>query len=233
MAAPARTGLVLLAALVLAGCGSLDPGIEQGGKLGGKTLTVYSLTPDPDGASRDMVDGQKLALSDARGRIHGLIVNFASLDLGRGDSAAAEATRRAIEDPQIIAAVVDATPVTVPLLNAAGILQVAPGGDATPGRRRQRQPVRAPHARADRGARRARGLRPALPGRVRARARRAGAHGLPGDARRAGGDHPRRPSRQRPHAGDRRVLQSSSAASSVISGTAASAFESGQFSFAP
>ena len=37
--------------------------------------------------------------------------------------------RRAVNDPQIIAAIVDATPVTVPLFNAAGVLQVAPGGD--------------------------------------------------------------------------------------------------------
>jgi hypothetical protein len=37
--------------------------------------------------------------------------------------------RRAINDPQIIAAVTDATPITVPLFNAAGILQVATGGD--------------------------------------------------------------------------------------------------------
>jgi hypothetical protein len=130
MAAPARAAALLVATLALAGCGvNLDAGISGGGKLGGKTLTVYSLAPDPDGASRDLVDGQKLALAGAHGRIGGLIVNFASLDLGRGDSAAAEATRRAISDPQIIAAVVDATPVTVPLLNAAGILQVAPGGD--------------------------------------------------------------------------------------------------------
>ena len=131
MAAPARTAALLVATLALAGCGvDLDAGISGGGKLGGKTLTVYSLAPDPDGASRDLVDGQKLALAGAHGRIGGLIVNFASLDLGRGDSAAAEATRRAISDPQIIAGVVDATPVTAPLFNAAGILQVAPGGDA-------------------------------------------------------------------------------------------------------
>ena len=58
-----------------------------------------------------------------------LSVNFNSLDLGADDAAQAEAARRAINDPQIIAAVVDATGVTVPLFNAAGILQVAPGGD--------------------------------------------------------------------------------------------------------
>jgi hypothetical protein len=127
----AKTPRLLLIALLAAGCGGgADAEITGGGKLGGQTLTVYALAPDPDGASRDLVDGQKLALSEQHGRVGRLIVNFASLDTGTGDSAAAEATRRAIQDPQIIAAITDATPVTAPLLNAAGILQVAPGGDA-------------------------------------------------------------------------------------------------------
>jgi len=117
-------------ALLLAGCGgNADKEIAGGGQLGGRTLTVYSLTRDPTGASRDEVDGQKLALAEAHGRVGRLIVNFAAFDLGATSATAATATQRAIEDPQIIAAVVDATRVTVPLLNAAGILQVAPGGD--------------------------------------------------------------------------------------------------------
>jgi hypothetical protein len=124
--------LALLAALLLAGCGatSSEGGISGGGKVIGKTVTVYSLTSDPGGAGRDFVDGEKLALSDAGGRAGELLVNFSSLDLGGSDrESQAEAVRRAINDPQIIAAVVDATDVTVPLFNAAGILQVAPGGD--------------------------------------------------------------------------------------------------------
>jgi hypothetical protein len=71
-----------------------------------------------------------LALSDAGGRAGVLSVNFTSLDLGGTDEKAeATAARRAITDPQIIAAIVDATNVTVPLFNAAGILQVATSGD--------------------------------------------------------------------------------------------------------
>jgi hypothetical protein len=139
MASQAR--LLLIGVLALAGCGGgADADITGGGRLGGNTLTVYSLTPDPEGAARDEVDGQKLALSDQHGKVGRLVVNFASLDLGTGESAAAEATRRAISDPQIIAAVVDATPTTVPLLNAAGILQVAPGGDAALATNPQAQP---------------------------------------------------------------------------------------------
>jgi len=124
--------LVALAVVALAGCGtSKDEGISGGGKVIGKTVTVYSLTSDPGGSGRDFVDGEKLALADAGGRAGALAVNFNSLDLGGGsdDKLQAQAARRAISDPQIIAAIVDATPVTVPLFNAAGILQIAASGD--------------------------------------------------------------------------------------------------------
>ena len=119
---------LVAAAVALAGCGTTkDEGISGGGKVIGRTVTVYSLLKDPGGAARDFVEGEKLALSDAGGRAGDLAVNFTSLDLGDDESAQAEAVRRAINDPQIIAAVVDANKVTVPLFNAAGILQVAPG----------------------------------------------------------------------------------------------------------
>ena len=125
-----RLLIALAAVLALAGCGAnADKEIAGGGQLGGRTLTVYSLTRDPTGASRDFVDGEKLALAQAHGHVGRLLVNFAAFDLGTTSASAATATQRAIEDPQIIAAVVQYTPVTVPLLNAAGILQVAPGGD--------------------------------------------------------------------------------------------------------
>jgi len=118
-----------LAALALiAGCGnSKDEGISGGGKVIGSTVTVYSLQNDPGGAALDFVDGEKLALSDAGGRAGNYAVNFTSLDLGTDEADQAESTRRAINDPAIIAAIVDANKVTVPLFNAAGILQVAPG----------------------------------------------------------------------------------------------------------
>jgi hypothetical protein len=122
---------VVVVTVLAAGCGtSKDEGISGGGKVIGRTVTVYSIMQDPSGAARDLVDGEKLALSEANGRAGALAVNFSSLDAGDGsDEAAAEAARRAINDPQIIATVADATPVTVPLFNAAGILQVAPGGN--------------------------------------------------------------------------------------------------------
>jgi hypothetical protein len=123
------TVIALLA--ILAGCGGTsEGGISGGGKVIGRTVTVYSLTSDPGGSNRDFVDAEKLALADAGGRAGALAVNFSSLDLGGADQQRqAEAARRAINDPQIIAAIVDATAVTVPLFNAAGILQVAASGD--------------------------------------------------------------------------------------------------------
>ena len=75
--------LVALTLLAVAGCGaSKDEGISGGGKVIGRTVTVYSLTTDPGGTHRDFVDGEKLALSDAGGRAGALAVNFTSLDLG-------------------------------------------------------------------------------------------------------------------------------------------------------
>jgi hypothetical protein len=130
VARTAARALALLVALALAGCGSKDEGISGGGKVIGRTVTVYSIVKDPSGTARDLVGGEKLALSQAGGRAGALSVNFSALDAGDGsDEATAEAVRRAINDPQIIAAVTDATPITVPLFNAAGILQVATGGD--------------------------------------------------------------------------------------------------------
>ena len=125
-----RRAAVLAATLLLAGCGQTkDEGISGGGKVIGRTVTVYSLTNDPGGVNRSFVDGEKLALSDAGGKAGDFAVNFSSLDLGTDEDAQAETSRRAINDPQIIATIADATRVTVPLFNAAGILQVAPSGD--------------------------------------------------------------------------------------------------------
>jgi hypothetical protein len=128
-----RRALIFLvaAAAALTGCGggATNAEIAGGGVVKGDTVTVYSLVADPFGAGRDFVDGEKLALADAGGRAGAVGVNFSSVDLGKTPHAAAQVSRRAIADQQIIAVVADATRVTVPLFNAAGILQVAPGGD--------------------------------------------------------------------------------------------------------
>lgn len=132
MARTAPALAVAALALALAGCGSPGTGIVAGGRILGHTVTVYSLTRDKSVSptASDLVDGEKLALSAAGGRAGPLSVNFGALDTGDGsDSSLANAARRAITDPQTIAVVADATPITVPLFNAAGIMQVTPTGD--------------------------------------------------------------------------------------------------------
>ncbi|MBA2515126.1 MAG: hypothetical protein H0V26_12510 [Solirubrobacterales bacterium] len=132
-----RRASLLLAALAVTGCGETE-GITGGGSIIGETLTVYSLLPTPDrGAARDVVDGERLALARARGRAGAFKVNFASLDSTRGETgdelagAVAGATRQAIADAQIVAALSDLDASTartsIPLFNAAGILHVSPG----------------------------------------------------------------------------------------------------------
>ena len=135
-----RRGAIIAAALaaaaLLAGCGSREE-IRRGGTVIGDTLTVYSSLPDPSsGASRDLVDGEKLALLEAGGRAGAYRINFASLDEagaepGEAVAQAATVTRVALKDAQIAAVIgglrFEAAMASVPLLNAAGILQVSPG----------------------------------------------------------------------------------------------------------
>ena len=126
-----------------------------------------------------------MALSDAGGRAGALAVNFSSLDLGADETLQAQAARRAIADPAIIAAIVDANTVTVPLFNAAGLLQVAPGGDAS----LASDPNALPSGRrtvAELGAgQRTGGLRAPLRDRLRPQARRGRRARLPRDAGRS------------------------------------------------
>jgi branched-chain amino acid transport system substrate-binding protein len=83
-----------------------------------------------------MVDAEKLALFDAKGAVGPYKINFIAIDEGppgSGDGAklSALSLRDAIADPQVIALIgpggSDTALATVPLLNAAGILEVSPG----------------------------------------------------------------------------------------------------------
>ena len=124
------------AALLLGGCGSRDA-IRRGGTSGGTTLTVYSSLPAPGrGVSRDIVDGEKLALAQAHGRIGAYTINYSSLDdFGAGPGArrkaAADAARTAMSDTQTSALIgsLDSTGAraSIPLLNESGVLQVSLG----------------------------------------------------------------------------------------------------------
>jgi ABC-type branched-subunit amino acid transport system substrate-binding protein len=117
------------AALLAAGCGNTDA-IRRGGTTGGTTLTVYSSLPSPGrGVSRDIVDGEKLALAEVHGKIGKYAVNFSSLD--EAANGAAEAARTAMADTQTSALIgsLDSKGArsSIPLLNATGLLHVSLG----------------------------------------------------------------------------------------------------------
>ncbi|HEY2631194.1 MAG TPA: branched-chain amino acid ABC transporter substrate-binding protein [Solirubrobacteraceae bacterium] len=130
--------LALLAlAPVLAGCGGVSS--SPAAVNVGKQLTVYSGLPlqGPSAAiSRQIVGGEKLALADAGGRIGSLTVSYVSLDdsnpvSGEWDPGVTAANAKAVaQDPTTIAYLGDynsgATAVSLPLINAASILQVSP-----------------------------------------------------------------------------------------------------------
>jgi branched-chain amino acid transport system substrate-binding protein len=106
----------------------------------GNELTVYSSLPleGPSAtASQQIVDGEKLALAQVRGRVGRFRVDYASLDDANPTTGEAAPTvtatyaRVAAQDTSTIAYLGDldsaASAVSLPLTNAAGILQVSPG----------------------------------------------------------------------------------------------------------
>jgi branched-chain amino acid transport system substrate-binding protein len=122
--------------MALAGCASSGSGIEPG-----ETLKVYVSMPlrgSQAPAGRDVMDGARMALADARGRAGELRIRAVYMDdtAGRGDRArwspatAAANARRASEDSAAIAYVGDfesgATRFSLPITNEAHILQVSP-----------------------------------------------------------------------------------------------------------
>src|SRR3954452_3215662 len=118
-------------ALACAGCGDS----ANSTNASGDTLRVSSILP-LQGASgpvaRDVADGEKLALQQARGQVGNLVINFRSVDSapeGRVTAAtAAAAARKAAQDPSAIAAVgaLDAAEAQteIPLLNEASVALV-------------------------------------------------------------------------------------------------------------
>jgi branched-chain amino acid transport system substrate-binding protein len=132
-----RAAAMLAALAVLAGCGASEDPILSGGRVVGDAVTVYSSLPDPGaGASRDMIDAQKLAVRQAGGQAGGLDVNFVAVDEGEigADSppaVAAGAAEKVVRDPQVIAVIgglrSQTAATSIPLFAAAGILQVSPG----------------------------------------------------------------------------------------------------------
>lgn len=135
----AGTGVLAALALLpaLAGCGGVSS--STAAENVGSQLTIYSSLPlqGPEGSiSQKIVGGEKLALSDVQGHIGRFTVSYVSLDdsnttTGEWDPGVTVSNAKAAaQDPTTIAYLGDfnsgATAVSLPLTNAAGILQVSP-----------------------------------------------------------------------------------------------------------
>jgi len=129
--------LIVIAAAA-AGCGSIS--ISGASEATGSQLAIYSSLPlqGPSAqVAQEMVNGERLALADAGGHVGRLRVGFVSLDdadpsTGKLDPGVTAANAKmAAQDSSTIAYLGEyssvATAVSLPLINAAGILQVSPG----------------------------------------------------------------------------------------------------------
>jgi branched-chain amino acid transport system substrate-binding protein len=132
--ASALLATAALAALA-SGCGSVS---ETASAIGNQ-LTVYSSLPlqgPSGGVSQQIVDGEKLALYQAGGQVGPFRISYDSQDdssptSGQWDpSVTAQDAKTAADDPSTIAYLGDynsaATAISLPLINAAGVLQVSP-----------------------------------------------------------------------------------------------------------
>jgi len=129
--------LVVAAAAACGGCGSV--GIVSAGTVPGDHLTIYSSLPlqGPLAAvSAQIVNGEKLALAATGGRVGRFRVYYQSLDDANpktGEWAPGETAtdaKYAAQDSTTIAYLGDfdseATAISLPIVNAAGALQVSP-----------------------------------------------------------------------------------------------------------
>jgi branched-chain amino acid transport system substrate-binding protein len=131
--------LAALAAIAPAAAGCGGVGVSGASEVTGKQLAIYSSLPlqGPDGAiSQQIVNGERLALAYAGGHIGPFTVTYSSLDDsnpasgGIDPGVTASDAKTAAQDTDTIAYLGEynsaATAVSLPLINAAGILQVSP-----------------------------------------------------------------------------------------------------------
>jgi branched-chain amino acid transport system substrate-binding protein len=134
--------LVTALALGLAACGGSDDDKSSGGGGGGEgrtALTIYSSLPlqgDSRPQSTDVVNGEKLALEEAGGKVGKFTIKYVSLDdataaAGKWDPGQTSAdARKAAQDPSTIAYLGEfnsgASAISIPILNEANVLQVSP-----------------------------------------------------------------------------------------------------------
>lgn len=127
----------MCALIALAGCGAV--GVSTAGTVSGDQLTIYSSLPLEGPlapVSREIVDGEKLALAQLGGRVHRFRIHYASLDDanpktgGWAPGETATNAKIAAQDGSTIAYLGDydseATAISLPFVNEAGILQVSP-----------------------------------------------------------------------------------------------------------
>ncbi len=139
-----RVGVALaIAGLAVAGCGGDEGGDSSGGGGGGGELTIYSSLP-LQGAARAQsvaaVNGAKLALEQAGGKVGDFEITYKSLDDSTAQAAGWEPgatstnARKAASDDSTIGYIGEfnsgATAVSLPILNEAGVAQVSPGNTA-------------------------------------------------------------------------------------------------------
>jgi branched-chain amino acid transport system substrate-binding protein len=141
---PAIAALAAVAALAVAGCSSSGSSSSSAGggsssSASGNTVDIYSSLP-LQGASTSqtipLVNGMKLALSQAGGKAGQWTVNYQSLDdstaaAGKWDPGQTGANaRKAATDPKAVYYMGEfnsgASQVSIPILNQAGLPQVSP-----------------------------------------------------------------------------------------------------------
>jgi branched-chain amino acid transport system substrate-binding protein len=134
-------GLVI-ASLAIAACGSSNKsGGSSGGGSGGNTIDIYSSIPlqgAVTAATDPLINGAKLALSEAGGKAGSFTVNYQSLDDSTATSAATTCdvnqsqanARKVATDAKAVYYIGEfnsgCSKVTIPILNQAGVPQVSP-----------------------------------------------------------------------------------------------------------
>jgi branched-chain amino acid transport system substrate-binding protein len=140
----AGAGLLGAAAVLISACGGGGGGGGGGGScVSGNTLTIYSSIPfDPADKpqSEDVVDGEKMALQQAGGKVGKYTIKYVSLDdatpaEGKWDAGKVSSNaRQAAQNTNTIAYLGEfnsgATAVSLPILNRSGILQISPSNTA-------------------------------------------------------------------------------------------------------
>ena len=137
---PVRLVVLALVALAVAGCGSAQRASDR---IRGTTLTIYFAGPSRGASSSGAVaalDGAKLALDQAHGRVGRYRIALKALDDSTPQSGGWDPNqttadvRMALQDPTTIGYLGDfnsgATAIAIPPLNRAGVPQVSPASTA-------------------------------------------------------------------------------------------------------